>query len=424
LSLTQRRLALSRYLLELGRSVPVPRKMDRGRRVTKMLSSPPLLAFVLLFGALYAAFGVSSPFFPAFLQSRSLQPTEITTVLAAGTAVRLLVAPVAGHVADALRTTRLVLGACLLATAALISAYVFTSGLWPLVIVSLVSSVALGPVAPLADALALQGARGGHFEYGWVRGAGSAAFIAGTSAAGVVVGHFGLSAIVVVQAVLLAVSALIAFVAPAAQPPPLSEDASRPEDGRGGIRRLLALPAYRRVLLVAALVFGSHAMHDSFAAIRWSQAGISSNVIGLLWSESVAAEVLVFFVAGPAVLRRLRPATVAALCASAGILRWTTMAFTAWLPAVALVQPLHGLTFALLHLACMSVLGAVVPRPLVATALTVYGTLGAGLAAVLLTLAAGPLYGTYGPVAFLAMATLCAVAIPVALHLSPPVASR
>src|SRR3954462_11031310 len=180
--------------------------MDRGRRVAQMLSSPPLLFFLLLFGALYAAYGVSSPFFPAFLQSRSLEPTEMTTVLAAGTAVRLLAAPLAGRVADALSTTRSVLGACLLATSALVSAYVFTSGFWPLLMVSLVSSVALGPIAPLADALALQGARGGHFEYGWVRGAGSAAFIAGTSAAGMVVGYFGLSAIVVIQAVLLAVA--------------------------------------------------------------------------------------------------------------------------------------------------------------------------------------------------------------------------
>jgi hypothetical protein len=44
--------------------------------------------------------------------------------------------------------------------------------------------------------------------------------------------------------------------------------------------------------------------------------------------------------------------------------------------ALALVQPLHGFTFALLHLATMRVIGDTVPRPLAATAQTVYGVVG------------------------------------------------
>jgi hypothetical protein len=55
-----------------------------------------------------------------------------------------------------------------------------------------------------------------------------------------------------------------------------------------------ALPLYRRVVLVAALILGSHAMHDSFAVIRWGAAGIGPGTAGLLWSLSVAAEVIVF----------------------------------------------------------------------------------------------------------------------------------
>jgi len=39
-----------------------------------------------------------------------------------------------------------------------------------------------------------------------------------------------------------------------------------------------------------------------------------------------------------------------------------------------LVQPLHGLTFALLHLACMRLIVQVVPVRLAATAQSIYGT--------------------------------------------------
>jgi len=187
---------------------------------------------------------------------------------------------------------------------------------------------------------------------------------------------------------------------------------------------LLAIPLYRRVILVAALVFGSHAMHDSFAVIRWRDAGIGPEPISLLWSESVAAEVIVFFLIGPRLLERMGPARTAAMCAGAGLIRWIVEAQTTWVPALMLVQPLHGLTFALLHLACMRILSRIVPSGLAATALTVYGTLGAGLSSVLLTLASGPLFKYLGPGGFWVMAALCAIAVPLALTLTGPASSH
>jgi hypothetical protein len=59
----------------------------------------------------------------------------------------------------------------------------------------------LAPLAPLADALALSWSRSrtpgntGAFEYGWVRGVGSAAFIAGLLVAGQSAGAWGLSSV-------------------------------------------------------------------------------------------------------------------------------------------------------------------------------------------------------------------------------------
>src|ERR1700728_318238 len=40
--------------------------------------------FLLLYGAMFAAFGVASPFLPALLHQRGLGPSEIGAVLAAG----------------------------------------------------------------------------------------------------------------------------------------------------------------------------------------------------------------------------------------------------------------------------------------------------------------------------------------------------
>ena len=84
------------------------------------------------------------------------------------------------------------------------------------------------------------------------------------------------------------------------------------------------------------------------------------------------------------------PADAAMLSAGAGIVRWAVMAETAWLPALAAVEPLHGLTFALLHLTCMRLLAQCVPRHLEATALTIYGTVGIGAATALIRSSGDP----------------------------------
>src|SRR5207244_1842443 len=180
---------------------------------------------------------------------------------------------------------------------------------------------------------------------------------------------------------------------------------------------LFRLRQFRRVVLVAALILGSHAMHDNFAVIRWGAAGIGPGAAGLLWSESVAAEVVVFFIIGRPLLDRLGPAGAAALAAAAGMVRWSVEAQTAWLPAMAGIQPLHGLTFALLHLANMRVLAETVPPRLAATALTLYGTVGVGAAVALLTLISGSLYAQFGAQGFWVMAALCAAALPLARKL-------
>ena len=65
---------------------------------------------------------------------------------------------------------------------------------------------------------------------------------------------------------------------------------------------LLRLPGFVRLMAVAALVLGSHAVHDGFEVLRWTEAGIGPCTAGLPWSEAVLAEVLVFALAGPPLL--------------------------------------------------------------------------------------------------------------------------
>jgi MFS transporter, PPP family, 3-phenylpropionic acid transporter len=368
--------------------------------------------FLALYTALFAAFGVASPFFAAFLEGRGLRPELIGLVLAGGTGVRLVAGPLGGRVADRLGMPRLVLVAYLVASCGVGFLYLPADGLWALLAVSMLHSLVLAPLTPIADALTLAAA-GKRFQYGWVRGAGSASFILGTLISGPCVARFGLVAIIWLNGVWLGAAAGCAFFVPDA----LAGAKAAVRDRTAGIAALLRLQAFRRLMVVAALIQGSHALHDGFVVIHWRSVGIGDGTIGVLWSESVAAEVVVFLLIGRWLLERLGPSGASVLAAVGGVVRWVVLAETTSAAASAFVEPLHGLTFALQHLACMRLIAAVVPPALAATAQAFYGTVAVGMASALLTLGSGPLFAWAGAHGFWVMAGLCAAAIPVAWRL-------
>jgi len=380
-----------------------------------------LLRFVALYAFMYGAFGASSPFLPAFFEQRGLVREQLGALFAAGTAIRLVSGLLCGRPADRTGSGRALLAVCAGLAAVVAIRLLGVSGFRALLSISLLHAAALAPITTLADALAVSATvlptAGQRFEYGWVRGTGSGVFVLATLLSGQVVGAWGLGSILVLHATLLTVAAGTALLTPPAGPARGVRAGAEPTEA-GSVIALLRLFDFRRVMLISALVLGSHAMHDTFAVVRWMAARVTPGTASVLWSESVAAEVIVFFLIGPSLVRRLGPGGVMAVAAAAGAVRWTVMASTTAVPALAVVQPLHGLTFAALHLACMRVIATIVPPGLAATAQAMYA-LGAGAATALLTLVSGSLYAHLGGSAFAAMAMLCAAAMPVALGLRP-----
>lgn len=378
----------------------------------------PLPRFFLLYVVMYAAYGVASPFFPAFLVERGVDAAELGIMLGAATAVRLLSAPLAARAGEALGRIRGVLVASVLATTIVTLGFLPAHGFWPLFVLALLAAAMMAPINVLADALALAHARptksAGGFEYGWVRGAGSAAFVAGMLLAGHAVTTFGLAVTIKLQVALLAVTALSACLVPRA----IRREGrpARAKRDRPAVAALLRSAPFRRLVLIAGLLLGSHALQDAFAIIRWTAAGIGPKAASVLWSESVASEVLVFLVAGPALVSRLTPAGAIALAAGAGALRWAVSALTPHVALLALIQPLHGLTFALFHLSAVRLITRIAPPRLEATALAIYAT-AAGTATALLTLVSGGLYAWIGGAAFWVMVALSVTALLLAWRL-------
>ena len=371
---------------------------------------PIPLRFALLFAAQFAAVGVMLPFLPAVLASHGgLSPEQVAAVLAAGSAVRLLAAPLIGRGADALGDPRLVLAAAALLAGATATGFALAQGFLLLLLVSLLHSLVMAPVIPLSDALALGASRRFPFDYGRVRSAGSVAFILAAMAAGQVAARAVEAAVTWLFVACLLGTALAALALP---PSPAAEGRGR---GGGGFLAPFRDAGFRLLLPLSALIQGSHALYYGFATIHWQAAGLSPGVIGLLWAEGVVAEVALFLW-GRRLAERLGAAGLAAVAAGAGALRWAVTAETAWLPALMAVQVLHAATFGAQHLAAMRVL-ARLPAAQAATAQTLHASLGVGLASGVLTLVSGPLYAALGGRGFWAMAALCALALPVAAAL-------
>ena len=378
------------------------------------ISAP--VAYILLYTALYAAFGVASPFWPIFFETRGLSPQEIGIVLAAAMLTRLLAGPTVGMLADRAGSLRFALAVCTALAAASAAALLWVHSFALLLFIAVLQAASLAPTTSLADALSVNAARprlaGKEFEYGWIRGSASLAFIFGTLTAGQLISRTDVTPIIWMNLSFLVVAAASTALLPPVAPPS-SPPLTRGSSVIGELGELLRIPRFRMMILVTSSVYGSHAMHDAFAVIWWSAAGIEPWTISILWSEAVAAEVIVFFLIGPALLDRLGARGAAVLAAAAGVVRWSVAGVTTSVLALSILQPLHGFTFALLHLASMRMMQTLVPARLAGTGQSIYA-FGSGCLTAVLTLLSGILYAKFEGAAFLPMALLCAVALPLA----------
>jgi hypothetical protein len=240
--------------------------------------------FLLLYGTLFAAFGVASPFLPALLHEHGLDPAKIGAVLAAGTAVRLITGPIISRLADRFGKHQQILTVLLAMAAVIAFGYGLPAGFAIFLIVSVAHASTLAPIVPIADAMTLAAAPG-RFQYGWVRGGASAAFVVGAVGAGQVVQATNLGGIIWMNGALLALAAVAALRLP-------RNALDRPlVPRRANVSALLAAPGFLPLMALAALVMSTHALHDGFEVLRWEDGGIGPSAAGLLWSEGVLAEV-------------------------------------------------------------------------------------------------------------------------------------
>jgi MFS transporter, PPP family, 3-phenylpropionic acid transporter len=350
----------------------------------------------LFYGAIFGLLGAYLPFFPVWLKAVGIEAFWIGIITAVPAVTRFTVLPLVTGLAERRQSLR---------NAIIITAFATAVGLTVVgtqyqavpVLVAFVATCCLWtPMAPLTDAYALRGVSHYGLNYGPLRLWGSAAFVVGALACGVLVDVIAPEHLIWVIALVAGASALASL-------------GLRPIDGpkkadviQRGAGALLRDPGFLAVILASALIQGSHAAYYIFASIVWKQAGLGGLTIAGLWSLGVLAEIVLFalsprFTLSPALL-----VVIAALSAAA---RWSITALEPPVAVLAIVQLAHGLSFGLTQVATMGLLVRTVPFHVMARGQG-YLTACSGIVASGASILSGAAFARYGQGVYYLMAAM------------------
>jgi len=251
-------------------------------------------------------------------------------------------------------------------------------------------------MAPLTDAYALRGVSHYDLNYGPLRLWGSAAFVVGALACGLLVDVIAPEHLIWVIAAVAGLSALASL-------------GLRPIDGlkkadvmQRGAGALLRDPGFLAIILASALIQGSHAAYYIFASIVWKQSGLGGLTIAGLWSLGVLAEIVLFALSP----RFARPyAVLVVIGALSAVARWLITAQEPPVAVLSAVQLAHGLSFGLTQVGTMGLLVRNVPFHVMARG---QGYLAAcsGIVASSASILSGVVFARYGQGVYYLMAAM------------------
>lgn len=149
------------------------------------------------------------------------------------------------------------------------------------------------------------------------------------------------------------------------------------------------------LILVAGCLQGSHGAFYVISALAWRAEGLSDSVIAWLWTVGVVAEILLLAV-GKHMARRVPPALLLVVGGLGGGLRWILTAFSHEPAVLIFAQMLHALSFALVHLAAVTLIARLVPLDRLASGQSLYVAAQSGIFLSLSMALGGLLYEAQG----------------------------
>ncbi|TMJ42949.1 MAG: MFS transporter [Alphaproteobacteria bacterium] len=357
------------------------------------------LRLAIFYAALFAALGVQVPFLPLWLAAKGLDASTIGMVLSVPMLMRLLAIPLATRIADRHDALRAIIAIASALAMLGYGAMGLAQGALAVITAFALASIFYTPLMPLADAYALRGLGALGRAYGPVRLWGSAAFIVGSFAGGLV-----LDVVPARDLIWLVAAALVMTASAACTLSPLAPRETSTAKPLRSARDLLRDPALLAAMAAASLIQASHAIYYGFSTLDWAAAGLDGSAIGALWALGVVAEIVLFAMSGRL---PVAPTTLILFGAAGAAVRWGAMAFDPPAVLLAPLQCLHGLSFGATHLGALGFIARTAPAEASATAQG-YLAVALGLAMAAAMGVSGVLYARWGSFAYVTMALLAA----------------
>nr|WP_242697820.1 MFS transporter [Bordetella holmesii] len=356
----------------------------------------------------YGLQGISIPFLPLWLSSQGLDKDAIGLIVATAFLPKILSAPALAHAADLTGRLRLLIALPLLGTALLFAGYPWQQSLGWMFWTTLGVNLLLPAVQPALDRLALASNRAGRPLYTTVRVWGSLGFAALTLAGGYLIRETGPLAIIVLSVTLALACVACLRALSAGEIPP-----RRPHAAQGlPLLRVLRLRPVVLCILAASLTQASNGFLYSYATLFWTDHGLSTTDIGLLWTAGVGAEVVFFFLA-LLILPILGSQRLIWISAAMTAVRWVGLAMFVEVPVLLAFQLLQAFTLGGNNSAIMAYISEHVPPDCQTSAIALYTVLSGGVLMFFSVNAARLVYPQvqWGGFAMMAAFALCAVPI-------------
>jgi PPP family 3-phenylpropionic acid transporter len=354
------------------------------------------IRLALFYGAMFGLLGTYLPFFPVWLKAVGIEASWIGIITAVPAVTRFTVLPFVTGLAERRQSLRNAIVITAFATALGLTV-VGTQHEAVLVFVAFAATCCLWtPLAPLTDAYALRGVSQYGLNYGPLRLWGSAAFVVGALACGLLVDVIDARHLIWIIAAVAGLSALASFGLTPIDGPKKADVMQ----GRAGA--LLRDPGFLAIILAAALIQSSHAAYYIFASIVWKQSGLGGLTIAGLWSLGVLAEIVLFALSPRLALPY---AVLVVIGALAAVARWIITAQDPPIAILAVVQLAHGLTFGLTQVGTMGLLVHHVPGHVMARGQGYLAACG-GIVASSTSVLCGIVYARYGQGVYYLMAAM------------------
>jgi PPP family 3-phenylpropionic acid transporter len=340
----------------------------------------------LFYGASFGMIGTHLPFFTVWLKAIGIDASWIGVISAVPAVTRFTTLPVVTGSAEKRYSLRGALIATSFLTALCFSITGTQHQAFLVFLAYAVTCCVWTPMVPLTDAYALRGVARYGLNYGPLRLWGSAAFVVGALACGLLVDIIAARHLIWVIATVGALTAAVSLgLRPLERPKPATTTVH-------GAKALLRDWGFVAIILTSALVQGSHASYYTFASITWQASGLGGLTIAGLWVLGVFAEIVVFALSPRFTLA---PALLVVIGALSAVARWLIYALEPSVAVLSVVQLAHGLTYGLTQVGTMNLLVRHVPTHLMARG---QGYLAAcsGIVSGSASILSGVVYGHYG----------------------------